>query len=759
MKTTVYKSMFLVFVCATLAAVPGCRDNYPHSWTIGTGDIERKHPEPAEGGYYTNWDPFAASVEVTPMVDVNPVQTQHVFIATVKDHDGVPLPTRRVEWTLTGVGAIIEVDESGWMASRGHKVDNNFAISHANRLGHVLTRGNDDPADDVVIEEGQTWIVITSAVEGTSYVTAYVPGIYDWSKHKATAQKYWYDVAYKFPPADTNPIGTPHTLVTKVMQHSDETPLAGYEVTYKILSGPEASLSPGGGQTALVKTDAQGNASVTLNQIKPAEGVNAIQIDIVRPIDASCEPCEPAAHIATGKTTKTWIGPKITITKTAPATTVVGDAFDYSIVVTNASLVMATNVNVVDTLPDGIRYASSSPSAKVSGKTLTWSLGELDFGQSSNISVTVSATRTGNFENCVTVSADHGLSARDCAQTTHVEPQLEMTKTAPATTLTCDPINYEFRITNPGSAPATNVKFEDTLPDGMLWRGKYSKIESDIGTLQAGESKVVKFMVATKKIGSYTNIATVTGDRGLSATARATTIVRQPVLVIIKTGPSRRYLDRPVKYTITVNNKGDATATNVTLIDKLDAKSQFVSASNGGKLSAGEVSWKLGDIEPGGSKQVTLTAKSSQTGEIRSTATATAYCARGEGEAATIIRGIPAILLECIDVKDPIELGAQETYIITVTNQGSAMDTNVIITCTLPAEQEYVSSTGPTEARVVGKQVKFAPLGELAPKVTATYKVNVKGIGVGDVRFRVQLDSDQMTSPAGETESTTIFSD
>ena len=112
MKTTVYKSMLLVCVCMTLVAVSGCRDSYPHSWTIGTGDVERKHPEPAEGGYYTNWDPFAASVEVTPIVDVNPVYTHHVLIATVKDHEGAPLPTRRVEWSWTGVGAIMEVDES-----------------------------------------------------------------------------------------------------------------------------------------------------------------------------------------------------------------------------------------------------------------------------------------------------------------------------------------------------------------------------------------------------------------------------------------------------------------------------------------------------------------------------------------------------------------------------------------------------------------------------------------------------------------------
>jgi uncharacterized repeat protein (TIGR01451 family) len=759
MNATVNKSLVLICAFATLVAATGCRNSYPHSFTIGTGDVERKHPEPAEGGYYTNWDPFAATVEVTPLVDVNPVQTQHVFIATVKDADGKALPERRIEWSLTGVGAIVEVDESGWMASRGHKVDNNFAISHTNRQDHVLTRGNDDPADDVVLKRGQTWIVITSPVEGTSDIIAYAPGIYDWSKHKAFAKKHWYDVAYKFPQAATNPVGTSHTFTTVVMQHSDGTPLAGYEVTYKILSGPAATLSPGGGQTAMVKTNAKGEASVKLSQTKPVEGVNQLQIDIVRPVDAGCAPCEPAAHIATGNTSKTWIGPKIAITKTAPATSVVGDNFNYNITVSNPSQVTATSVKVADPLPDGVKYVSSSPKATLRGKTLSWSLGDLGAGKSENLTVTVVATRTGNFENCATVTADMGLMAKACAQHTHVEPQLTLTKSAEAEVLTCDPINYEFRITNPGDAPATNVKFEDTLPDGLYWKGNISKIESDVGTLAPGQSKIVKFMVSAKKPGKYTNVATVKGDRGLSATAQATTVVRQPVLVISKTGPSMRYIGRPVKYTITVSNKGDAPATNVTLVDKLDPQSTFVSASSGGTAGPGTVTWKLGDIQPGGSKQVTLTETSSQTGEIKSTATATAYCATGEDDAATIIKGIPAILLECVDVRDPIEIGAEETYIITVTNQGSAVDTNILIACTLPAEQQYVSSDGPTAATVTGQQVKFAPLGSLAPKATVTYKVVVKGIKPGDVRFRVSLNSDQMTSPAGETESTNIFSD
>ena len=94
---------------------------------------------------------------------------------------------------------------------------------------------------------------------------------------------------------------------------------------------------------------------------------------------------------------------------------------------------------------------------------------------------------------------------------------------------------------------------------------------------------------------------------------------------------------------------------------------------------------------------------------------------------------------------------------ITVTNQGSAVGTNIVVTCELPAQQQYVSASGPAKGAVKGKVVTFAPVPTLAPKQQITYKVTTKGIGVGDTRFKVQLKSDQMTSPSMETESTHIY--
>ena len=51
----------------------------------------------------------------------------------------------------------------------------------------------------------------------------------------------------------------------------------------------------------------------------------------------------------------------------------------------------------------------------------------------------------------------------------------------------------------------------------------------------------------------------------------------------------------------------------------------------------------------------------------------------------------------------------------------------------------------------------FAPVASLAPKAKLVYKVVTKGVEVGDVRFRTVLDSDVISPPVEETESTHIY--
>jgi uncharacterized repeat protein (TIGR01451 family) len=744
-------------VVAVSGILAGCQSYHVPFPVMPGGHIVREHGKPEKDWYYENWDKDAVSLEVVPLEDTNPVKTQHVLIATVSDPNGKPLHSRRVEWLIAegSVGSIIEVDESGFYDTRGYKVNNKYAVSHTNQKSHVLDRGTADPSDDIHISEGQTWCVITSPIEGDTHMVVYAPAIYNWEKHKVFAVKHWRDVEWEWPPDATNTVGTPHEMAVRVMKASDGTPLAGWVVNFKLLDGPEASFAPGGGATTFVNTDANGIAMVTLNQAAPVEGTNTIEMQIIRPANEQC--CIPAQLIATGQATKTWVGPRIGIEKTAPATAGVGDEFMYDIMVTNPGRAPATSVRVTDTLPEGIEYVSSVPSAEASGQSLAWGLGTLEPGESKSISVRVTATRTGTFENCAEVAADHDLSDRDCATTVVTAPALAIEKTGPAEVLLCDIITYTVVIRNTGDGPATNVTVVDELPDGLMSENGRSRVVINAGTIEPGQAKKATYNAKASRTGTFGNTAVATADGDLRAEDSHELIVRQPVLVVSKSGPEQRFINRNVEYEITVTNSGDGEARDTVLVDTIPDGMTFVSASDGGQVSGNTVTWTLGTLAPEESRDVSLTLKAAAMGSMRNVASARAYCAEGSDDAVTEISGIAAILLEVVDVEDPIEIGQNETYTITVTNQGSAVGTNIRVVCTIPDEQEYVSSDGPTQATVEGQKVTFEPLPQLAPKAEAVFQVVTKGRQTGDLRFAVELISDQMTSPVNETESTHVY--
>src|SRR3954464_11180938 len=81
---------------------------------LPTGDIVRTHAKPPGHGYFANFDPHAAALEVIPLESSGPTRSQFLLGASVADEDGQPRRHRRIEWLLEGVVNKVEVDESGY---------------------------------------------------------------------------------------------------------------------------------------------------------------------------------------------------------------------------------------------------------------------------------------------------------------------------------------------------------------------------------------------------------------------------------------------------------------------------------------------------------------------------------------------------------------------------------------------------------------------------------------------------------------------
>jgi uncharacterized repeat protein (TIGR01451 family) len=240
--------------------------------------------------------------------------------------------------------------------------------------------------------------------------------------------------------------------------------------------------------------------------------------------------------------------------------------------------------------------------------------------------------------------------------------------------------------------------------------------------------------------------------------AATTTSVGQPILTINKIGPDRVYIGRPAAYEITVTNSSDVPAKNAILEDTIPDGVTGVKATAGAKLSGLKLVWEFGTLEPNASKNVRINYTPTKAGTLINTATATAYCAEAVASTMrTSVTGIPALSLEVVDVEDPVRTGTRATYVIRVENQGSATATNIQIACLLENNVEYISSAGATAGSREGQTIRFFPLGSLAPKSKAAWRVVVEAVRPGDVRFKAVMNADQLSRPVEETESTLIY--
>lgn len=432
-----------------------------------------------------------------------------------------------------------------------------------------------------------------------------------------------------------------------------------------------------------------------------------------------------------------------------------GEDFGYSYHVTNLTSADLQNVVVMLESSNNLAIKASSPEGSTAGSGMAWTLGSLAGGETKVINVTGNAGQVGTASDCITVSYNNFL----CATTSVVEPALALTKTATATALRCDDIVLRYVVKNTGSGPAADVVITDTLPVGLTMSDGSRDVRIPVGTLAAGESKAYEVKAEANNTGTFESPAAAVASGDLRAAAEKTsTVVTAPSLEISSECGEGQFLGRNFTHTYTVKNNGNGVANATVASISIPAGSSVVRSTDGGVVQGSNVVWDLGALAAGQSRSFGVTLSGPNAQGYSTTGTVNAECADTVTDTcSTQIRGIPAVLLEVIDQVDPVEVGQQTTYVITVTNQGSAPDRNVRIVITLPDQQSLVSTGGATSGSAAGKTITFAPLPVLGVGEVKSWTVTVKADAEGDVRFRTEMTSDNLTSPVTETEATNLY--
>ena len=328
----------------------------------------------------------------------------------------------------------------------------------------------------------------------------------------------------------------------------------------------------------------------------------------------------------------------LTVNKTADVTVVANDTFvTFRIVVNNTSEVKATDVTVVDNLPEGLEYVkvmtvigdleyTFKPSDDK--KTFTWTLPEFD--GSIELFITVKTTGLGDFTNNATVTSKENDTTVKDNETVHVVPtKLTVVKTANVSSVSFgDLVEFTMTVTNNGLIKATDIKVTDVLDsafevqtignESYVTYSDAERIVWNIPSLDAGNSTTVSVVVKVMKDGTFPNVVTVKCNENKTEVSNKTNVTALPVvdLKINKTVDQTVVLvGDEVTYTITVTNLGPCIATNVNVTENMIGNVKIINVN----ADIGEYNdgiWYVGTLNKDTIAKLTLTVKTLSVGIV-----------------------------------------------------------------------------------------------------------------------------------------------
>jgi uncharacterized repeat protein (TIGR01451 family) len=482
----------------------------------------------------------------------------------------------------------------------------------------------------------------------------------------------------------------------------------------------------------------------------------------------------------------------------------IGASETYTLTVTNDSANAAQNVTVSDALPVGATFQAGTVTGGTGQTTLSApvngleniDLGTLAANASATITLTIAApNQVGLMVNTATVADSAGNASVDNATAslatavqgttnpTTGSVDLSITKTVAVTGSVNASQTETITVTNQGTAAATGVVVSDLLPsDAQFISGSTSVNGVNVSAtggvatatlplLAAGQSATITLTLTPTITGALTDTAYAESDQpdanqtnnvaagttlvtGLTAPAVDLSVTTTPSSVTGQVGSNETY-------TITVANNSANVATGVVVSDVLPASASFVSATDGNSnslLPVGNLlTDRIGTLAANSSETLTITLGPTASGIITNTAYVSSddvdtNLANNVATLSTPIQGTTtanvdlSITASAANNNANVTLGNNETYTLTVTNNGTSAATNVVVSDVLPTAATFVGGTtsvnGVGVANIDGAVT--ADLGPLNAGQTATVTITLTPTAVGALTDTASVESDDI---------------
>ena len=477
---------------------------------------------------------------------------------------------------------------------------------------------------------------------------------------------------------------------------------------------------------------------------------------------------DPFLQLAASDTDTVTPAADLSIAKTDSADPVnPGQAFTYTLTVTNNGPSDASGLTVSDTVPPQFTVTGASSGAGSCGNVgnvVTCTLPTLANAGTWAITVNVTvnaSTPGGTYTNTATVStttADPVPGNDSASQPTTVNTTADLSI---AKTDSADPVNpgqaftYTLTVTNNGPSDASGLTVSDTVPPQFTVTGASSGAGScgNVGNVvtctlptlaNAGTWAITVNVTvnASTPGGTYTNTATVsttTADPvpGNDSASQPTTVNTTADLSIAKTdsadpvNPGQAFT-----YTLTVTNNGPSDASGLTVSDTVPV-GFTISSVTSALGSCGYVgnlaicTLPLLPLSGTWTITVNVTVNASTPGGLytntATVSTTTADPAPGNNTATedTVVTPAADLSIAKTDSADPVNPGQAFTYTLTVTNNGPSDASGLTVSDTVPPQFTVTgASSGAGSCGNVGNVVTCT-LPTLANAGTWAITVNV----------------------------------
>lgn len=294
------------------------------------------------------------------------------------------------------------------------------------------------------------------------------------------------------------------------------------------------------------------------------------------------------------KATTIITAPKLRIEMTGPEEVKLGDEVAYRYVITNEGSGEARDVLVRTVLPTdgGLKHPQ--------GRDLEYEIGNMAAGQQREIVLAVVAGEPGEYRADAIVSGAGGATDQAAWRTNIIGAQLQIVRRGPKRRFVGKSATYENIVSNETKFDALDARIVETVPEGMRFKGankggtyddQQRTVTWRINRLGPGRQEQLQIQLMPTDAGQRESVVTVYENAGLQSENYVSTTVVEDLHNV---GAQMSQLDGPVSvgetfgFTITIDNRGTADATDVELV--VDVPQQIEVLGAGSKTNQAKLS-------------------------------------------------------------------------------------------------------------------------------------------------------------------------